>query len=184
MALRQGENAGVFHRDNRYNRRFSFSHLYTGLGYTGIQSYLGMTSSKVDSGSATPIPKSKLREFGEVCLWLFGDRERDVRPLVKSQNPDLRRLDEALQTRNGVVALESGLPLTVSVDIAKGDDRILREALVEAKSFLQTAKARVVTGFKGEAELLATAEDIQLLANSILDEMLSREPKSRARARQ
>jgi hypothetical protein len=183
MALRQGEEAGVFDRERRYNKRFFFSHLYTGLGYTGIQSYVGMSSSKAESPTTNPIPKNKLDEFGNLCLWLYGDREQGIPPVVKRQNPDLRMLDEVLQNKTGITALESGLGLTVSIDLAKGDDRILRESLIEAKTILQTAKARVVTGFKGEPEVLSSAEDVQLLSNSIVEEMRTSASRPRARPR-
>ncbi len=187
MALTQAEKESVFDREHRYNKRFFFSHLYTGLGYKGIQSYVGLGSSKSERGTTKPIPKTRLDEFGLLCTWLFGDKEKAIPPLVKRQNPDLRLLDEALQTRSGVTALERGLPLTVALDIAKGDDRILREALVGAKTTLQTAKARVVTGYSGEPELFSTAQDILLLAESILDEMTSmdsdRPTKTRPRRR-
>jgi hypothetical protein len=175
MALRQGEEAGVWDRERRYNKRFFFSHLYTGLGYTGIQSYLGLTSAKtLEAGKKNPIPKNRLDNFGNVCRWLFGDKESEVPPLVKSQNPYLRQLDDALQKEDGVVALERGLPLTVAMDIAKGDDRILRESLIEAKTLLQTAKARVVTGFDNDSSMLRNAEEVQLIAESIVEEMTSK----------
>lgn len=172
MALDQAERVGVFDRDNRYNKRFFFSHLYTGLGYGAIQSYLGLSSTTTgDTAKKNPIAKDKVPALGNLCLWLYGDKESETPPLVRSQNPDLRRLDEALQKRDGVVALERGLPLTVAVDVAKGDDRILREALVEAKTLLQTAKARVVTGYRNDPAMLRNAEDVQLLADSIVEEM-------------
>ena len=184
MALQQAERAGVWNREWRYSKRFFFSHLYTGLGYTGIQSYLGLKSaSAIESGRKNPIPKSHMEQFGNLCRWLFGDKESGTPPLVKSQNPHLRQLDEALQKPDGVIALERGLPLTVAVDVAKGDDRILRESLVEAKTLLQTAKARIVTGFDNDSSMLRNAEEIQLLADSIVDEMNSMVTRPRARRR-
>src|SRR6185295_1434269 len=37
MVLEQAEKSGVFSRDDLYGPRFSYSHLWTGLGYAGIQ---------------------------------------------------------------------------------------------------------------------------------------------------
>ncbi len=42
MVLEQAENSGVFNREDRYNTRFAYSHLWTGLGYRGIQEFLGL----------------------------------------------------------------------------------------------------------------------------------------------
>jgi len=170
MALRQAEKRGVWDRERRYHKRFFFSHLYTGLGYDGFQKFLDIRSTRA-STSEQPIPQGKLDEFGEVCLWLFGDRDTNTPPLVQSQNPDLRRLDEVLQSPHGVDALRRGLTLSVSLEIARGDERILRENLVVAKSALQTVKARLVTGYQGEEEVRQNAEDIFSIAESVLDEM-------------
>lgn len=172
MALQQAEETGVWHRERRHNKRFFFSHLYTGLGYSGIQEYLGFTSAKkVEAGKKNPVSKQHIPSLGNLMVWLYGDTEQGKQPLVKSQNPHLRQLDDALQSADGVTALERGLPLTVAVDVAKGDERILREALLEAKTLLQTAKARVVTGYGGDKSTLSTAEDVSLLADSIVEEM-------------
>jgi hypothetical protein len=170
MALQEVEASGLWNRDRRTHRRFFFSHLYTALDYPGFQSYLGIDTSR-GTTSDTPIPEDKIPELAEVCTWLFGDKEKDVPPRIVSQNPDLRILDEAIQDGNGVDALRRGLPLSVALDISRGDERILRENLVSAKASLQTAKARLVTGYSGERAARSNAEDIFALAESILDEM-------------
>jgi hypothetical protein len=169
-ALMEVEESGLWNRERRWNKRFFFSHLYTALGYEGFQAYLDMDVSR-GTATDTPVPQSKMRELSEVCVWLFGDKETQTPPIIVSQNPDLRRLDEALKSPNGVDALRQGLTLSVSLDIARGDDRILRENLVTAKSALQTAKARLVTGYHGEEVVRKNASDVYALADSILDEI-------------
>lgn len=182
MALGQAERAGTFFIDDRAKRHFSFSHLYTGLNYTGIQRYIGFDPKK--KATATPIPRTKLNEFGELCEWLFGSQTKSKVPLVQSQNPDLRILDEVLQSRDGVAALRQGLPLTLARDISKGDERLFREAIVAAKQSLQEARARILTGYSGESDLLETAEDIVELAESVFEEMGEMRAKKRRRRTQ
>ena len=46
MVLDQAEKTGAFDRDDRWNTRFAYSHLWTGLGYTNIQDFLGITAEK------------------------------------------------------------------------------------------------------------------------------------------
>ncbi|HEY3970213.1 MAG TPA: hypothetical protein VGL79_02335, partial [Solirubrobacteraceae bacterium] len=87
------------------------------------------------------------------------------------QNPNLRELDEALQTPNGTAALRQGLPLKVSLDISRGDERLFREALVTAKNYLQEGRGKLLTGYSGEPDLLQTAEQISELADSMVLEM-------------
>jgi ParB-like nuclease domain len=171
MAVRQAENAGVFAIEDRYNKKFFFSHLYTGLGLAGIQKYLGVAGRTKITDTETPIPAAKTKELGDVLLWMYGRRSDNIPPLVRRQNPDLRKLDQALTSRDSVAAIRKGVGLDVAVDIAKGDDKILREELVSAKLSLQGARGRVVTGFAGERELQDLAQDIQLLADAVVADM-------------
>ena len=169
MALQQAEAAGTFYVDDRAKAHFSFSHLYTGLNYSGIQRFVGYDPAK--TATAKPIPTAKLSAFGELCEWLYGSRSKDQPALVQSQNPDLRILDEVLQSKNGVAALRQHLPLAVARDISKGDERLFRESMVGAKRALQEARARLLTGYAGEPDLLETAEDAVQLAENIFEEM-------------
>lgn len=170
MALQQVENSGKWNRDRRYHKRFFFSHLYTALDYDGFKDYLGIDAARSEA-SETPVPSNKIDQLAEVCVWLFGDRNTNTVPRINSQNPDLRNLDETIQSGNGVDALRQGLPLPVALDISRGDERILRENLVSAKASLQIAKARLVTGYTGEQAARGNADDIYKLAGSVLDEM-------------
>jgi hypothetical protein len=170
MALQQAEQAGSWSRSDRWNTRFFFSHLYTGLGYKGIQSFLGFDATK-STTSDKPIPDDHIEQLGELCTWLFGSKSRDIRPLIRSQNPDLRTLDDVLQSANGVAALRQGLGLTVSSDIAKGDEQILREKLVAGKSAMQDARGKVLTGYRGLRDLHILAEDIAALGEELVGDM-------------
>jgi hypothetical protein len=169
MVLEQAEKSGVFDREDRWNTRFAYSHLWTGLGYSNVQSFLGL---KPERGfQPNPVPKGQLRNLRELCLWLYGSKEANKEPLVRSQNPDLRNLDEALGSRNGVAALRAGLPLETSLKASRGDERLLREAIVVADQKLKDARGLVPTGFKGDAELLAKATAIETIATSIVYDM-------------
>lgn len=171
MALRQAESAGIYRLDDRWKIHFSFSHLYTGFDYGGIQKFIGLTNQNF---SQTPIPSRKLPEFGELLRWLYGSKSRQQPPLVQSQNPDLRVLDEVLLSKDGVAALRQGLPLGISLDISKGDTRLFRAAMVASKHYLQEARGKLLTGYYGEPDLLESAADIVLLAINIRDEMEAR----------
>lgn len=180
-ALEQAEKAGVFDRNDRTRVHFSFSHLYTGLDYAGFERFTGVVGEK--SYRSRPIPKGKLAQFGEVCEWLYGSKAKDKAPLIRSQNPDLRVLDEVLRSKDGVAALRRGLPLRVSRDIAKGDEVLFRESLVGAKRALEEARGKIITGYKQEPDLLQTARDIVELADSNLSDMERMRTRERARRR-
>jgi hypothetical protein len=180
MVLDQGEAEGVFDRDDRYKSHFSFSHLTTGLGYLGIQSFLGLPRGDKTVGKRRPIPKSHLPQLGEFLTWLYGSKSEEIPAIIQSQNPDLRRLDLVLKNRAATVALRKGLPLSVSLEISKGDERVFREALVEAKQNLQKARGTVLTGYDGNEDLLQTADEIVDLAQTLRKDMSgSGSPKAR-----
>jgi hypothetical protein len=49
MVLRQAQDDGLYHIEDRTNKRLFFSHLYTGLSYPGFQSFLGLRKSPATS---------------------------------------------------------------------------------------------------------------------------------------
>jgi hypothetical protein len=170
MVLQQAEQTGKFDVHDRYNTRFAYSHLWTGLGYENIRTFLGLTADR--GFKPNPVPKNYLENLQELCLWLYGSKKEHKEPIIRSQNPDLRKLDEALGSKNGVAALRSGLPLETALNASRGDERLLREALVLAEQKLKEARGLVLTGFTGEdAELLSKAEVILTIADSIASEM-------------
>jgi len=181
MALDQAEAAGVFQVEDRARKQFAFSHLYTGLDYKGFESYLGIKPDR--SFRPKPVPKRNVTQLGQLLVWLYGSRSREEEPLIKSQNPDLRRLDDVLQTKDGTAALERGLGLSVSHEISRGDDTLFREALLGARQSLQEARGKLLTGYEGERDLKQVAEDIVTLAESIDDEMLAAQKSKREQAR-
>jgi hypothetical protein len=175
--LEQAEEHDVFNIADRWKPHFSFSHLYTGLDYSGIANFIQVAPAQEQRSD--PVPPGGIKPLGEACAWLYGSRSRQREPVVVSQNPDLRILDEVIQSPNGLAALRNGLPLRTSREIGKGDPLVLRESLVAAKNFLQTARAKVITGVReDDAGLFDLAQDIYDLAEAIVDDM------KRARRRQ
>ena len=169
MVIEQAEKADVFHRENRYKERFSFLHLYTGLDYDGIATFLNLREESAESRS--PVPKSHLKQLGELCRWLYGDKRLDLPPLVESQNPHLSQLGEVLKSEKGVASLRAGLPLSVALKVSHGDERVLHGALINAKEQLQKAHGTMSTGFHGEEELLRLANAVADLAYDLAEEM-------------
>jgi hypothetical protein len=169
MALKQAEDRGVYDREQRTRKHFSFSHLYTGLDYQGIREFTQIAD--LDPPKEKPIPSGKMKEFGELCVWLWGDKGREQPALIRSQNPNLRELDETLRSDDGLSALRAGYGLQRSLEVARGDTALFREALLTAKQSLQDARAKVVTGYAGEADLSRSMEEILSLADALSDDM-------------
>jgi hypothetical protein len=150
------------------------------LDYAGFQQHIGL--GKDDGYAPDPIKRRYLGNLKELMVWLFGSASQEKPPVIRSQNPDLKRLDTVLKDKRALAALRSGLGLQVSHEISQGDEVRFRDTLVRIKYDLQQAKGLVLQGFKGDKDMLDTARDISTLSSSLVDEM-GRVHRSAARGR-
>lgn len=167
QVIEQAEKAKVFNREDIYHSRIFFSHLYTGLQYAGFKKYLGLDDDWIDKD--TPVPPGKEEEMEDVFFWLYGSQ--DDKPVVQTQNPDLRNLDKVLLSSEATVALKSGASLSDAYDESRSDKSLFEEALVTAKQNLLKARARVSGGYAGEDDFMRLAQDVDKLAYDLLQEM-------------
>ncbi len=176
MVVEQAEKARVFKRENRFKPHFSFSHLYTGLDYDGIAAFITLSDESAESEK----PAGKTKELGELFTWLYGDKSLDIRPVVESQNPHLRQLDEVLKNKAATDSLRAGLPLAVCLEVSLGDERVFQNALVQAKEALQKAHGSMTTGYDGDESQLLLANTVYDLAYDLVEEMERKKtPRSR-----
>jgi hypothetical protein len=104
-------------------------------------------------------------------VWLFGSRKDKKPPIIKSQNPDLRRLDKVLNSPDARRALQRGTSLEDAVVLADPPKDRLRDALLDAKSKLQTARGIVPEGYNGEEDILRTSGTVADLAAELYDDL-------------
>jgi hypothetical protein len=84
--------------DRSPGRAFSFSHLYTALTRPGFQDFLGLPADwRREDPKPNPVPKEYLQNLQRVLLWLYGSKTDSIQPVVTSQNPHIKMLDEILQ---------------------------------------------------------------------------------------
>lgn len=169
MVIEQAEKNGIFNRDDRWKKHFAFSHMYTGLQYDGISSFLSLKSE--DEEADAPVPEDSLKNLEELCLWLYGSQLKKIPPIVETQNPDLRRLNDSIKSRESLAAIRSGLPLIQAYELSRPTSTIFEEALLAAKRGLQKARSYLTDGFDGSKELLAVASTVADLADDLYEEM-------------
>ena len=179
MVVEQAERWKVFDREDRSRQHFSFSHLYTGLDYTGISEFIGL-SPEADE-DPDPVPVEKKDQLQELCLWLYGSNKREVRAVVQSQNPDLRRLDAVVANREAVAALRAGVELSRAFEISRPSANVFEESLHAAKRNLEKAHSLLSTGYDGSQQLLTVAEDVAELADDLHAEMQLKSSPRRGR---
>ena len=161
--LRQAETQAKFDREDAKANRFFFSHLYTAADQDEFQNFLGIDAE--GSLKKDPVHKKKLRELGELMLWIYGSRAKNKEPLVQTQYPDLNTLREVLRAPEGLSALRAGYRLDHAHDISIGDSRRFREAMIRAREHLVQANGTVINGYDGESDLSLLSADIVRLAD-------------------
>jgi hypothetical protein len=180
FVLEQAQKQNLFDISDRFNKsRFAFSHLYTALGRKEYLAFLGLKKGWDAEPSSTPIAKSKLRELGETLKFMYGSRKDDVRPLVESQNPDLKHLGECLVNETALSRIRSGDSLTVAYSEIDGP-RLFGEALVNANTKLENA-IDLLPKYDGDKSLLSVANDILTRSETIqtmMEKMALKQKKS------
>ena len=174
MVLDQAVREKVYSLDDREKKNLPFSHLYTGLDYDGFQKFLSLRSESDESDK--PVPEKKLKELGQLMIWLFGSKKDNKPSIIRSQNPDLRNLDKVLRSEEARRALLRGSSLDDAVIMADPPKERLRSALLDSKNLLQTARGLVSEAYEGEEDILRTAGSVADLADKLYKDMSEYEP--------
>lgn len=169
MVIEQAERMQVFSRDDRWRNHFSFSHLYTGLNYSGICDFIGLQSDSWDEPE--PVPAERSTELGELFLWMYGSKKQERPPVVETQNPHLRQLESVLSSRESVAALRANNDLASAFEQSRPSSTVFEESLFAAKRNLQRARGMLSTGYDGSERLLRTADAVADLAYDLSEEM-------------
>ena len=169
MVIEQAECMKVFHREDRWRNHFSFSHLYTGIGYDGISTFIGLRPETDEDPE--PVPLDKKNELGELCRWMYGSKKEEIPPVIETQNPHLRWLDSVVSNKEAVAALRDGQPLANAYEASRPSSTVFEESLLASKRELQKAHSMLSTGYNGSEELLRIAGSVASLADDLYEEM-------------
>ena len=169
MVIEQAERMQVFDRDDRWYRHFSFSHLYTGLDYPGINSYIGLRPANDEDPE--PVPPEKKEELRQLCLWLYGSKREQTQPVIQSQNPHLRQLDAILGNRGAAANLRRNGHLDYAFESSRPSSNRFEESLLAAREHLQKAHSMLSEGYEDSEELLRIAGTVANLADDLYNSM-------------
>ena len=166
--LEQAENGGVFSIEDRVTQRFSFSHLYTALSRAPYMDFLGLEAawSRFDPKS-DPIPEEHLDRLKEVLHWIYGSKAESVEPVIQSQNPDIKRLAEVLNSPEGLLVLRETRSLANAHASTQSVERKFSGALLRARDEIRDASNNL-RGFDGkDTTLVEIAGDVSETAQAV-----------------
>lgn len=117
------------------------------------------------------VPQKKLEELQNVLVWIYGSKKDDRRPVIQSQNPDIKRLGEVLIHAEGYNVLKTKWDLDAAYASTESVDKRFIEALIQARENIQAA-AGLLRAYDGQDQsLLDIAEDIKEVAETVHDRM-------------
>ena len=179
MVIEQAESMKVFRREDRWRKHFSFSHLYTGLDYDGISTFIGLRPETDED--QVPVPLKKKNELGELCRWMYGSKKEEAPPIIERQNPHLRQLNAVLSNREALAALRGGDSLEYAFEASRPSSTVFEDSLLASKRNLEKARGLLSTGYDGSEELLRRADEVATLADDLYREMFRKRNPGRQR---
>ena len=170
--LEQAAEEGLFDVEDRFPRKFNFSHLYTALSRSQYMEYLGLPVgwARYDP-EPNPVPADRTRELRQVLRWIYGSRLDDEKPVVKRQNPDIKRLGEVLAKPEAVHELRVSRNLDRAHEVAEPVTARFTKSLIDARRALQAAVGSVRAYDGRDESLLGIAEDAKETADLLHSRM-------------
>ena len=170
--LEQASNERLFEVEDRFPKKFNFSHLYTALSRSEYMEYLGLASgwARYDP-MPDPVPADRTRELRQVLRWIYGCRPDDEKHIVKRQNPDIKRLGEVLAKPEAIHELKVTANLDRAHEVAEPVTTRFTKSLIESRRALQAAVGSVRAYDGRDESLLEISEDIKETAEVLHSRM-------------
>ena len=174
--LEQAKNAGLFDIADRHTKRLNFSHLYTALSRSQYMDYLDLGAGWArHDPKPNQVPRERQEELRKVLVWIYGSKQDGVRPVVRSQNPDIKRLGEVLAHTEGRHVLETSGDLDAAHASTQQVDKQFTASLIRARDHLREANNSLRAYDGRDQSLLDIAEDIKETAESVYERMLKKQ---------
>lgn len=182
LILEQADKENLFDIKDRFNRgRFAFSHLYTALGRKEYQEFLSLPKGWNINPSEQPIDQNKIPELKEVLIYLYGSKQENLQPKIKSQNPDLKYVGEVLVHPVALEKLRGGAELSVAYSEVREAGAVFSEALVQV-SLKIDATINLLAKYDGSPSLLQIAKEVHEKSETLLETMQRKYAKNLVKA--
>lgn len=161
--LDQAREKRVFTIEGRFpsGRPFAFSHLYTALTRPGFQDYLGLpTDWRQREPQIDPVPEERLSNLHQILIWLYGSKDEDIPPIVKTQNPHVKQLNEVLQKPLARKTLIARNDLREAYELVHTPRDQFETALLNAHQHAEEALSKVSAFGGDDVTLIQAAESL------------------------
>ena len=173
--LEQAEAKGLFDVEDRHARKFNFAHLYTALSRSQYMDYLGLEAAWArHDPKPDQVPEERLDELRRVLVWIYGSKSDGVEPVVRTQNPDIKRLGEVLVNAEGRHVLEQGRSLDTAHASTVTADTRFTASLLRARDAIRDAVASLRAYDGQDQSLLDIADDIRETAEAVHSRMVKK----------
>lgn len=170
--LDQAVGEKLFDVEDRCTAKFNFSHLYTALSRSQYMDYLDLGESwaRYDP-SPDPVPPEKRDHLRKVLGWIYGSKRESALPVVRSQNPDIKRLGEVLAHAEARHVLEATRDLEAAHASTEAVDTRFTASLIRARDAIREATASLRAYDGQDKSLLDIAEDMKESADAVYSSM-------------
>jgi hypothetical protein len=180
FVLDQAQESKVFDIKDRYpGKKFAFSHLYTALTRPGYREFLGLPDEWRDEDpNPDPVPKENLENLQRVMVWLYGSKSDDIKPIINSQNPDIKDLAAVLTNPRArtIMLLRNDLR-EAHAEIERKGTRF-EGALINAKQETETAMSQITGYDPTDSTLLEIGRDLRDTSEQLYSSMSSMATKA------
>jgi hypothetical protein len=180
FVLDQAEKEKIYDVKDRYpGKRFAFSHLYTALTRPGYRNFLGLPEEwRSDDPKSDPVPKKNLENLKQVLVWLYGSKSDEIKPVINSQNPDIKNLGAVLANPRArtIMMLRNDLREAHAQVERKGTR--FEGALINAKQEVEVAMSQIIGYDPEDSTLLEIGRDLRDTSDQLYVSMSSIAKKS------
>lgn len=158
--------------------KFAFSHFYTILGYKEARSFLGLKGADSVVLKKDPIPRNKLENLKTLVEFIYGSTDGKVKSVIKSQNPDIRRLAGILADSETLAELKDNTDqpgilenvYNTTKAAANEAKELVPTLIAEALSKLKKAMGNLYAYKKADATVRKQVGELKKIAEYLIDE--------------
>jgi hypothetical protein len=128
---------------------------------------------RADDPKLDPVPKKHLENLQRVLLWLYGSKSDQIKPVITSQNPDLKYLGAVLANPRArtIMMLRNDLREAHAQVERKGAR--FAGALVNAKQEVEVAMSQIIGYDPEDSTLLEIGRDLRDTSEQLYSSMVS-----------